>query len=47
MDLVNSLSMSENTASTSPLCNLSGARSKVHREIRANPCCGPKLLGPN
>lgn len=47
IDLVNSLSISEKSASISPLCSLSGALSSVHREIRANPCCGPKLLGPN
>lgn len=47
IDLVNSLSMSEKSASISPLCNLSGALSSVHRDMRANPCCGPKLLGPN
>lgn len=47
MDRVKSLSISDKTASTSPLCNRSGARSSVHRVIRAKPCCGPKLHGPN
>lgn len=47
MDLVNSLSIRENTASISPLCSRSGALSSAHLEIRAKPCCGPKLLGPN
>lgn len=47
MDRVKSLSISDKTASTSPLCRRSGARSSVHRVIRANPCCGPKLHGPN
>lgn len=47
MDRVKLLSISDKTASTSPLCNRSGARSSVQRVIRANPCCGPKLHGPN
>lgn len=47
IDLVNSLSISENKASISPLCIRSGGLSSAHLEIRAKPCCGPKLLGPN
>lgn len=47
MDLVNSLSMMEKMASTSPLDNRSGAFSRCQRMMRAKPCWGPKLHGPN
>lgn len=47
MDLVKSLSIKLNTASTSPLGNLSGGLSTVHLVSRANPCCGPYDHGPN
>lgn len=47
MDRVKSLSIRLNNASTSPLCNRSGGRSSVQRVIRANPCCGPNVHGPN
>lgn len=47
MDRVKSLSISENMASTSPLCSLSGGLSRCHLVILANPCCGPKDHAPN
>jgi hypothetical protein len=47
MERVNSLSMMEKMASTSPLGKRSGAFSRFQRMIRAKPCCGPKLHCPN
>lgn len=47
MRRVQSESIREKIASTSPLANRSGGFSRFQRTILAKPCCGPNVHGPN